>query len=197
MKTVLRVFDKAVYAVIFLCIAGFVSLAFLQVFCRFVLNDSLTWSEEMCRYLFVWMVFLGTGVGLLHRRHITIDIVPNMIPKAGRKYYNAAIDILILAFTVYLMRYGYIFAMRGMRQGSPAMQLPLGYIYLGIVLGGAVMFVNTIRVMLAEFLAVPPAEPEEAPQPEMTQEEFNRILGLELDKERPRAAAGSGGDGHA
>ncbi len=184
---VLKVFDKAIYTIIFLCIAGFVTLAFLQVFCRFILNDSLTWSEELCRYLFVWMVFLGAGVGILHKRHIIIDIVPNLIPGSARKYYDVAINVLILAFTVLLMRYGLVFAQRGMRQNSPAMQIPLGYVYGGIILGGAVMFINTVRVTLAGFLEGVKPEPEPEPQLEMSQEEFNKLLGIETGKESDNA----------
>ncbi len=187
LQPVLKAFDRAVYAMVFLCIAGFVTLAFLQVFCRFVLNDSLTWSEEMCRYLFVWMVFLGAGVGVLHRRHIIIDIVPNMIPASVKKYYNIVISLLIIAFTLLLMRYGLVFAQRGMRQNSPAMQIPLGYIYAGIILGAFVMLVNTVRVTLADFMEGVGAEPEPEAQPEMSQEEFNRLLGLEKEKEADNA----------
>lgn len=183
MKTALRIFDRLVYTVIFLCIAGFVTLSFTQVFFRFVLNNSITWSEEMCRYLFVWMVFLGSGIGLLHRRHITIDIVPNLIPQNAKRFYNALIDLIVIAFTVCLIRYGIVFAQRGMTQNSPAMQIPLGYVYSGIVIGGAVMLVNALRSMLADLFALPvEAEPEPAPEPEMSQEEFNRLLGIDTGK---------------
>ena len=180
MKTVFRWFDRAVYFVMFLCIAGFVAIAFVQVISRFMLNHSLYWSEEMCRYMFVWMVFLASGIGLLHRRHITIDVVPNLVPKSVKKYYNALIDLLIIAFSILIICYGYGFAQRGMRQGSPAMQIPLGYIYYGIVVGGAVMLINCLRAMLGDLFALPvDPEPEEKIEPEMTQEEFNRLLGIE------------------
>ena len=180
MKLVFRVFDRTVQILMFLCIAGFVAAAFAQVVCRFGLNDSLTWSEEFCRYLFVWMVFLGAGIGILHRRHVTIDIVPNLIPEKGKKIYGFAIDLLIAVFSVMLMYYGYRFAEKGMRQNSPAMQIPLGYVYSGVVLGGAVMLINTLRVMAADLFAVPvAAAPEPEPEPEMTQDEFNRLLGIE------------------
>lgn len=180
MKTMFRVFDRAVQTALFLCIAGFVVICFAQVICRVGLNNSIVWAEEACRYLFVWMVFLGAGIGLLHRRHITIDIVPNLIPKSARKYYNALIDLLILAFAAAIVYYGWLFAARGMRQVSTAMQIPLGYVYSGVVIGGIIMIINNLRIMLAELFAVPvEPEPEQQPEPEMTQEEFNRLLGIE------------------
>lgn len=182
MKTVFRVFDRGMQFVIFCCIAGFVAISFSQVFCRLILNNSIPWAEELCRYLFVWMVFIGAGIGILHRRHIMIDIIPNMIPAGLKKYYNAAIDVLILVFTGFLIYYGYLFVERGMRQNSPALQLPLGYIYGGIVIGSAVMLINTLRAMLTDIFAVPLVdEPEPAPEPEMTQDEFNKLLGIEVE----------------
>lgn len=185
MRTAFRAFDRVVQIMIFLCIAGFVTVSFSQVFCRFILNNSIAWAEEMCRYLFVWMVFLGAGIGILHRRHILIDIVPNMIPEGIKKYYTAATDMLILAFTVLLMYYGWIFTQRGMRQFSPAMQIPLGYVYSGIIIGGAVMSINTLRVLLAGLFAAPvESEPEAAPKPEITQEAFNKLLGIETEEKR-------------
>ncbi len=189
MTQLFRIFDRALQTLLFLCIAGFVIIAFSQVVARFGLNHSIPWAEEACRYLFVWMVFVGSGMGILHRRHIMIDIVPNLIPKEGRKYYNAVIDLLLIAFTILLIRYGYAFAMRGMSQRSPAMQIPLGYIYSGIVLGAVIMFVNTIRVLCADLFAAPVVSaPEPAPTLEMTQSEFNQILGIETgDKEEKHA----------
>ena len=197
MKTFFRWFDRSIYALMFLCIAGFVVISFLQVIFRFVLNDSLYWSEEISRYLFVWMVFLGSGVALLHRRHITIDLIPNLIPKKGRKIYNLCIDALVIAFAGFIVFYGYRFAVRGMRQGSPAVQIPLGYIYYGIVVGGVIMIINCLRAALADLLAVPVAEPEPKVEFEMSREEFNQILGLELDSNQAPPGSTEKGDGHA
>lgn len=179
MKMVFRVFDRAVQICIFLCIAGFVAVSFSQVFCRFVLNNSIPWAEELCRYLFVWMVFIGAGLGILHRRHIMIDIVPNLIPRAFKKYYTAALDLIVFVFTLLLIYTGYVFAVRGMRQFSPAMQIPMGYIFSGIVVGGAIMCINSVRALCVDLFAAPvEAEPEPALEPEMTQEEFNKLLGI-------------------
>lgn len=182
MKTILRLFDNAILAIIFLCILGFVVFAFLQVTSRFAFNFSIAWTEELCRYLFVWMVFLGAGVGVLRRKHIAVDIVPNLIPTRMRKYYNVFLDLLIVVFCILLIRYGAAFSAKAMQQRSPAMQIPLGYIYYGIIAGGAVMLINAIRSMLSSFLALPTVETGAELQPEMSQEEFNRLLGLETGK---------------
>ena len=187
MKTILRVFDRVILSFIFFCVFGFVLFAFLQVLSRFVFNFSIAWTEEICRYLFVWMVFLGAGVGVLHRKHIAVDIVPNLIPEGLRKYYNVFLDLLVIVFCVLLIRYGIVFAERAMHQRSPAMQIPLGYVYYGIIIGGLVMLINGFRSMLSSFIVIPDLENKAASQPEMSQEEFNKLLGIETEKENDNA----------
>ena len=86
MKKFFRGFDLVIDVLMILCSVGFVTLAFAQVVCRFVLNSSLTWSEELCRYLFVEMVFLGAGVCVLEKKHASVDIIVNLLPAGARKY---------------------------------------------------------------------------------------------------------------
>lgn len=187
MKIILRIFDRAILSVVFLCIFGFVVFAFLQVLSRFAFNFSIAWTEEVCRYLFVWMVFLGAGVGVLQRKHIAVDIVPNLLPKGARRYYDVFLDLLIIVFCYLLIRYGAVFASKAMQQRSPAMQIPLGYVYYGIIAGGVVMIVNAVRSLLSSFITLPPPETEPEAQLEMSQEEFNKLLGMETAKEEKHA----------
>lgn len=187
MKILFRIFDRTIQSAVFLCVLGFVVFAFLQVISRFIFNFSIAWTEELCRYLFVWMVFLGAGIGVLQRKHIAVDIVPNLVPDRYRKYYNVLLDLMIIAFCLLLIRYGAVFASKAMRQRSPAMQIPLGYVYYGIILGGAVMLINAVRSMLSSFFALPEPETEPEPAPEMSQEEFNKLLGLETGEENKNA----------
>ena len=56
-----------------------VLIALLQVFCRYVLNDSLSWPEEMAKFAFVWFVFLGAAMVTRRSRHIVIDLVPRSL----------------------------------------------------------------------------------------------------------------------
>ncbi len=58
-----------------------------QVFCRYVLNSSLSWSEELARYLFIWMIYIGISYGVKLDKHICVDAVYTFAPKSIKRYY--------------------------------------------------------------------------------------------------------------
>lgn len=147
MNKCFRIFDLIIDSLMVICSVGFVALAFAQVFCRFILNSSLSWSEELCRYLFVEMVFLGAGVCILEKKHASVDIIVNAMPGSIKKYYQAILDIIVVATGVLLTVFGYKFAVGAIGQTSPALRIPYVYIYSGIVLGGIVFTVDALRSM--------------------------------------------------
>lgn len=145
MNRFFRIFDMTVNLLMIVCSVGFVGLAFIQVICRFVLNSSLTWSEELCRYLFVEMVFLGAGVCVLEKKHAAVDIVIKILPKKVQKYYQAVLDGIVVVTGILITYFGCKFACGAVGQTSPALRLPYQYIYSGIVLGGAVLAIDGLR----------------------------------------------------
>lgn len=151
MKKVSDIFDGIVENIIFACTAGFVFISFIQVIFRYVFNNSLSWSEELCRYLFVITVFFGSAVGLLHRKHVSVDVIEKIIPVKFRHYFIFMLDIFVTVFAAFLGYVGLQMATKSMTQPSPAMQVPLGYIYLAIPLGCAVMCINTLRRAIIDF----------------------------------------------
>ena len=145
MKKFFRGFDLVIDVLMILCSVGFVTLAFAQVVCRFLLNSSLTWSEELCRYLFVEMVFLGAGVCVLEKKHASVDIIVNLLPAGARKYYQSVLDFLVVVTGTLIMYFGFRFACGAVGQTSPALQIPYQYIYAGIVFGGAILVIDGLR----------------------------------------------------
>ena len=57
-------------------------LTITQVFLRYVANSPLFWSEELTRYLIVWLTFLGASLGIRHRGHIAIELIYRYLPDA-------------------------------------------------------------------------------------------------------------------
>ena len=124
MKKFFRGFDLVIDVLMILCSVGFVTLAFAQVVCRFVLNSSLTWSEELCRYLFVEMVFLGAGVCVLEKKHASVDIIVNLLPAGARKYYQSVLDFLVVVTGTLIMYFGFRFACGAVGQTCPYAWIP-------------------------------------------------------------------------
>ena len=81
-------------------------LALGQIFMRYVLNRPLVWSEELIRYAFVWICYLGWVLGTRNRNHIQITIIINMFPKIVQKLIDTFNSLILLVFSAYMIVYG-------------------------------------------------------------------------------------------
>lgn len=80
---------------LFLLLAGMTLVLGIQVFYRFVLNNSLTWSEELARFMFIWSAFLSIGFCLKEGISLKIDTVITLFPKqlhSGRRCWTSTVD---------------------------------------------------------------------------------------------------------
>ena len=87
--------------VIFLALMSIIIV--LQVFFRYVLNNSLSWSEELARYLFIWMIYVGISYGVKMDKHICVDAVYTFMPKSIKRGYAIVAYVLFLIFAVAIM----------------------------------------------------------------------------------------------
>ena len=133
-------------------IVGFVAMTlviFLQVIFRYFLLQSLSWSEEVARYLFVWLTFLGASVVARSQSHITVESVVNAIkPESLRKGVKTLAALLTLTFVYVLMTEGFDASMEivELEQVSPSLPwLSLGWIYFAIPLGSLFMGLNIVE----------------------------------------------------
>src|SRR4029453_9336057 len=80
---------------VFWVLAGIV---FLQFFTRYVLNDSLAWTEEIARYGLMALTFLGGAVVTRRNNHIAVALLPNLLPTGYGRALAAAVDLVTLGF---------------------------------------------------------------------------------------------------
>ncbi len=113
----------------------------LQVFSRYVLNHSLYWSEELARYLFIWLVFLSAAVVLRKDRHIQVTAVVDLLPAWLQKPVYFLGDLLMLAFVGVVFVEAIRLAGMVWTVWTAAMEIPWSLVYLGIILGMAAMLV--------------------------------------------------------
>ncbi|MCI8572906.1 MAG: TRAP transporter small permease [Oscillibacter sp.] len=117
-----------------------------QVFFRYVLNNSLSWSEELARYLFIWTIYIGISYGVKMDKHVAVDAVYSYMPKGVKKYYAMIAYALFLLFAVAIVYYGVTVVGMQISSGqvSPAMGLPMQYVYVAPVVG---MVLTVIRLV--------------------------------------------------
>lgn len=75
-----------------------------QIASRFIFKIPLPWSEEVARYLFIWLVWVGASYATKERKHISIDVVISRIPKMGKKVCAVISTVVWIAFLIFMAR---------------------------------------------------------------------------------------------
>lgn len=117
----------------------------VQIFMRFILGSSLGWSEELARYCFVWLVFIGVSYGVKKQRHIKVDVVLLLLKEKGKVVLNMVSNVIFLLFAVSIAIYGFGISLQifGWGQLSPSLGVPMGAVYLAAPVG---MLLTAFRI---------------------------------------------------
>jgi TRAP-type C4-dicarboxylate transport system permease small subunit len=133
---------------LFLCLFSSIMVIVIgfQVFMRYVLQDSLSWSEELARYCFIWLVYLGISLGAKKKRHMSVDIAFLAFKDQGKIILSMIGNLLFLAFALFVIINGYQVTIKLLTwgQSSPALNLPVGLVYLAGPIG---MGLTAIRLL--------------------------------------------------
>jgi TRAP-type C4-dicarboxylate transport system permease small subunit len=116
----------------------------MLVLSRNLLGFSFPWSEELTRYLLVWLSMLGAAV-LMHRNdHISLDLLSNRLPERGRVVLSFVLRLLVLAFLVVLLQQSWLASNARAMSHSPALGISMRLPYLALPVGAALMIVVTL-----------------------------------------------------
>ena len=147
--------EKRLYAFLkFVCFGLMflmVSIIFMQVLARYLFGNSLSWSEEIGRYIFVWMTFIGSAVAVRNKLHVNLDMFVSRFPAPLKKLCLIISYASMLIFTLVLIYGGYRFVMRGSQQMSAALQIPMHYVYLVLPLGGGLILFYLLKNFYEDF----------------------------------------------
>lgn len=119
-----------------------------QVFSRFFLKTSLSWSEESARYLMAWLVFLGTAVALRKQALIGVEAVADAVSPSMRRILKSLVYLVCLAFGLFLFLKGIDMLDVVKNQKSPAMRISMTWVYAAVPVGGLLMALNSFVVFL-------------------------------------------------
>jgi len=148
--------DVAVESVAASLLVATVSIALLQVFCRYVLNSALSWPEEAAKFAFAWFVFLGAAMITRRGEHIVIDILPRNLGRGALRYHALAVRLISVAVSTFLLIYGLDLVLKSTFT-SPALQWPYTYLYLAVPTGAALSLVFQALTPVAGFRGEPVA----------------------------------------
>jgi TRAP-type transport system small permease protein len=125
-----------------------VCLVFSQVFCRYVLKFTPSWSEETSVILMIWMGFIACAIGVKRGIHLTISALVNLFPRKIQKIIYYFDEIAVLIFGLIMIFYGGQLSSHTMMSIMPATQIRTGFLYMCIPVSGVMIsFYCIARIM--------------------------------------------------
>ena len=118
-----------------LLLVGILLVMALGVFFRYVLNDSLSWTEEIARYGLVYITYLGCATGIRRRSHIRIDLIERVLPARLERPLAILVDLLTFAFLAIMLVLTWRIIDILWASRSTAVQIPMGWVYGALLLG--------------------------------------------------------------
>lgn len=128
-----------------------------QVFGRYVLNDSPSWSEPLSLYLMSWFIMLGAAVGVRESVHLGLDVVRYMMPPPVQKGMDLVSLALITAFGLAMAYYSWLLAAGTWSATIPVLGWPGGVDFIPMILGGGMISLFSLErfidILLGEDIA--------------------------------------------
>lgn len=131
-------------------VAVMTGVVFLQVIYRYFLTQPLHWSEEMARYLFVWISLLGAALSVQRRGHFGMDFFFRMLPQKARRFLTFLVYLLVGIVMLVLLVYGIVLVQKTVAQQSPAMEISMGWAYACLPVGAALMSIHLLAILVQE-----------------------------------------------
>lgn len=122
----------------------------VQVFFRYALNSSLFWSEELARFMLVWLTFLGASAAYRRRVHPGVDVLYRRMPPWLKRTSAVLIHLVSIGLFCVMIVYGYRFAHFVRFQISPALYLPKWIVFSIIPVSGGILTLHGLAFLLGE-----------------------------------------------
>jgi TRAP-type C4-dicarboxylate transport system permease small subunit len=138
----------------------------VQVFARYVLNASLIWAEELCRYILIWQSFLLIGIAYHQGELVALELLSGKVTPAVRFLIRLLVTLPVCYFLYLMVRHGIVYAGRFQAQTIPAIDfiwtslfgrpahLPIFWVYVSVPLGCAILLVHVVAGLVGEAITV-------------------------------------------
>jgi len=137
--TLRKKIDKILGIVLIIIMSVMVANVLWQVFTRYIMTTPSSFTDELARYLMIWIGVLGAAFVSGKNMHVAIDVLPSKLNETNRKKLAKVVDIIIISFVFFAMVIGgtrLVYLTYILKQHSPALQIPLALVYLVLPLSG-------------------------------------------------------------
>lgn len=141
----MKVVDKTLDALLFVILAAMVLTMAANVFCRFFLEFSLYWGDELAQVLMVWLTFLGAAVAMRERAHYSFDYLSRRLQGRSRRRYGVIGRVISLVITALLLYWSTLTTIGIRHWIMPAMEYSRAWVYGACPVGCLFMLIYGLR----------------------------------------------------
>ena len=136
--------QKIMKYVVAILLTSMVVLVFANVVSRYFLNFAIAWTEEVSRFMFIWVVFISAVLAYVNDEHLKLDILEKKLPKKVGQVAAVICDLLVM-YAIYLITAGGLnLATQSWNWLSPAISFSYGIVYLVVPICGGLMLLQTL-----------------------------------------------------
>lgn len=156
-----EIIDKILSWVLIIMMAVITLNVLWQVFSRFILQNPSSFTEELARYMLIWIGILGAAYVAGQKLHLAIDLFLTKLKGRQKSLLEIFIQLCIFIFSFFVMVVGgirLVYITLELEQISAALQIPLGYVYLVLPVSGALMMYYSLYFIFEETRKIKPAK---------------------------------------
>ncbi len=138
MKTLLKIDSYISKTVSFLCVVMLVAIVLIgaaQIFFRYILNSSLLWSEEIIRFLFIWLSFVASSITVRNEGHVGIDALVLYLKPRPKMIMYIISRLVCVAFLIIMVPAGYQLVIHSVNSRASTIPLTFNYVYASFLVG--------------------------------------------------------------
>ncbi len=139
--------DQIVAGLAVFCLAAMTAVTTLQIMCRFFFT-ALSWSEELARYLMIWLTFLGASMGVKRGTHIAVSFAVSPLSPRWRQGMALLVQTLALYFFLLVAFYGWRLMNLQAFQVSAGLGISMRYVYVSLPVGGILCAIHVLAEIL-------------------------------------------------
>ena len=115
---------------------------------RYILNDPAGWTEELSRYLLVWLTLLGAPLGCLNSAHIGLSFFPNALSAKGKLMWSRLTSLTLVLFCVLMFAQGIRLTSVYWKSKSVTMGMSIGFVYISLCVSAVlIVFAETLNII--------------------------------------------------
>jgi len=146
MDTLFKFLRSTLYGISVAAMIAMLALIFSQVITRYIFGFSFEWSEELARFLFVWVVFLGSALIMGEDGHLAVELLPSLLKGSKPGFVlNMLINLCGYAFIFILIIQGWKMTETMTFQTSPGLGISMSYVYAIMPISGILMLLYHIK----------------------------------------------------